>query len=117
MMCVIVVFFFKQKTADEMRIIDWSSDVCSSDLLHDATLVGRPGAGLRVAAADQVVEIRCRPGPVDLGILLAAPALIGRLGFILPERRPLGRAPCRARVCQYGYISAVSVPLQTNTST
>src|SRR3546814_11379934 len=25
------VFFFKQKTADDMRIIDWSSDVCSSD--------------------------------------------------------------------------------------
>src|SRR3546814_7574917 len=30
-MCV-VVFFFKQKTAYEMRISDWSSDVCSSDL-------------------------------------------------------------------------------------
>src|SRR3546814_1704626 len=27
-----VVFFFKQKTAYEMRISDWSSDVCSSDL-------------------------------------------------------------------------------------
>src|SRR3546814_7963993 len=26
-------FFFKQKTADEMRSSDWSSDVCSSDLL------------------------------------------------------------------------------------
>src|SRR3546814_5183146 len=29
-----VFFFFKQKTAYEMRISDWSSDVCSSDLLH-----------------------------------------------------------------------------------
>src|SRR3546814_1835542 len=29
----VVVFFFKQKTAYEMRISDWSSDVCSSDLL------------------------------------------------------------------------------------
>src|SRR3546814_2126637 len=29
---VVVVFFFKQKTAYEMRISDWSSDVCSSDL-------------------------------------------------------------------------------------
>src|SRR3546814_11431369 len=29
-------FFFKQKTAYEMRISDWSSDVCSSDLLADA---------------------------------------------------------------------------------
>src|SRR3546814_3858130 len=31
-MCVLFVFFFKQKTAYEMRISDWSSDVCSSDL-------------------------------------------------------------------------------------
>src|SRR3546814_5076104 len=29
---ICVVFFFKQKTAYEMRISDWSSDVCSSDL-------------------------------------------------------------------------------------
>src|SRR3546814_5671614 len=29
---VIYIFFFKQKTAYEMRISDWSSDVCSSDL-------------------------------------------------------------------------------------
>src|SRR3546814_10041756 len=28
-----IVFFFKQKTAYEMRISDWSSDVCSSDLV------------------------------------------------------------------------------------
>src|SRR3546814_479859 len=31
------VFFFKQKTAYEMRISDWSSDVCSSDLIHHAS--------------------------------------------------------------------------------
>src|SRR3546814_6801620 len=30
-----VFFFFKQKTAYEMRISDWSSDVCSSDLVRD----------------------------------------------------------------------------------
>src|SRR3546814_1612336 len=30
----ILVFFFKQKTAYEMRISDWSSDVCSSDLRY-----------------------------------------------------------------------------------
>src|SRR3546814_7301740 len=35
------VFFFKQKTAYEMRISDWSSDVCSSDLLPY-----RPGVGV-----------------------------------------------------------------------
>src|SRR3546814_10190160 len=32
--CIVIsIFFFKQKTAYEMRISDWSSDVCSSDLL------------------------------------------------------------------------------------
>src|SRR3546814_8055368 len=59
-----VVFFFKQKTAYEMRISDWSSDVCSSDLApctsgkiassrhwrpqhdRDAGRVSRPGARL-----------------------------------------------------------------------
>src|SRR3546814_3407330 len=37
--CAVVLlffFFFKQKTAYEMRISDWSSDVCSSDLPEDA---------------------------------------------------------------------------------
>src|SRR3546814_2410273 len=33
-------FFFKQKTAYEMRISDWSSDVCSSDLLFAFTRAG-----------------------------------------------------------------------------
>src|SRR3546814_10907238 len=33
---VIVLFFFKQKTAYEMRISDWSSDVCSSDLQRES---------------------------------------------------------------------------------
>src|SRR3546814_5909650 len=34
-MCLLIFFFFfKQKTAYEMRISDWSSDVCSSDLWH-----------------------------------------------------------------------------------
>src|SRR3546814_5964361 len=32
-LCVCFFFFFKQKTAYEMRISDWSSDVCSSDLM------------------------------------------------------------------------------------
>src|SRR3546814_6030755 len=37
----LLFFFFKQKTAYEMRISDWSSDVCSSDL----TLFGRNSVG------------------------------------------------------------------------
>src|SRR3546814_8867859 len=43
----IVVFFFKQKTASEMRISDWSSDVCSSDL--DGTLRDYDFREVRVA--------------------------------------------------------------------
>src|SRR3546814_4671949 len=40
--CFFLFFFFKQKTAYEMRISDWSSDVCSSDLprRHDE-IIGR----------------------------------------------------------------------------
>src|SRR3546814_8081423 len=37
-MVVVLFFFFKQKTAYEMRISDWSSDVCSSDLSADTAL-------------------------------------------------------------------------------
>src|SRR3546814_10891326 len=37
------MFFFKQKTAYEMRISDWSSDVCSSDLVHDLLLFEQLG--------------------------------------------------------------------------
>src|SRR3546814_14092717 len=37
--CGFFVFFFKQKTAYEMRISDWSSDVCSSDLTEDPEAV------------------------------------------------------------------------------
>src|SRR3546814_997215 len=46
------VFFFKQKTAYEMRISDWSSDVCSSDLLVARSIWaagGRPGDIAHVA--------------------------------------------------------------------
>src|SRR3546814_5501597 len=38
---VFLFFFFKQKTAYEMRISDWSSDVCSSDLVVDQILEQR----------------------------------------------------------------------------
>src|SRR3546814_13463763 len=44
--CLGYVFFFKQKTAYEMRISDWSSDVCSSDLAHGEELCRQfQGAG------------------------------------------------------------------------
>src|SRR3546814_5295264 len=41
-LCVYVFFFFKQKTAYEMRISDWSSDVCSSDLRRRHSLPRLP---------------------------------------------------------------------------
>src|SRR3546814_10439228 len=57
-----LVFFFKQKTAYEMRISDWSSDVCSSDLLAggdgdnlDAKLVAELAAVLESGLVDNVV--------------------------------------------------------------
>src|SRR3546814_2324431 len=43
-MLVVFFFFFKQKTAYEMRISDWSSDVCSSDLLVLAWSLATIGA-------------------------------------------------------------------------
>src|SRR3546814_392337 len=39
-----ILFFFKQKTAYEMRISDWSSDVCSSDLVIRAKVAGKEQA-------------------------------------------------------------------------
>src|SRR3546814_8456323 len=53
---LLCVFFFKQKTAYEMRISDWSSDVCSSDLLdalpcqqcRDLAIAERRGAVLGI---------------------------------------------------------------------
>src|SRR3546814_5568681 len=45
-MCVYYFFFFKQKTAYEMRISDWSSDVCSSDL----RMAERDAAAVRIDA-------------------------------------------------------------------
>src|SRR3546814_5894456 len=46
-MCVSFFFFFKQKTAYEMRISDWSSDVCSSDLTYDFPFGLTVGGGVR----------------------------------------------------------------------
>src|SRR3546814_3870152 len=45
-------FFFKQKTAYEMRISDWSSDVCSSDLRGHLVRLPRHGLAGRHCAAD-----------------------------------------------------------------
>src|SRR3546814_4503372 len=85
-------FFFKQKTAYEMRISDWSSDVCSSDLLeHGAAVnVGNPHIIFFVPEADAVPL-------AELGPRIESDPLF-------PERvnvNEIGRASCRERVCQY----------------
>src|SRR3546814_7991011 len=43
-----IFFFFKQKSAYEMRISDWSSDVCSSDLCDPGEEVGEPSIAVAI---------------------------------------------------------------------
>src|SRR3546814_1412103 len=72
-----VCFFFKQKTAYEMRISDWSSDVCSSDLLGeplDAPVIEHPVMQEILVDRGQLVLERLVQEIDDLGI-----ALHGRL--------------------------------------
>src|SRR3546814_2784129 len=45
-------FFFKQKTAYEMRISDWSSDVCSSDLLRRFRPLFQPALPIPLIGAE-----------------------------------------------------------------
>src|SRR3546814_11167714 len=99
-------FFFKQKTAYEMRISDWSSDVCSSDLL------GSGSETRAIAFIDQLTvaqhEQRARL-PDIVGVseqrIGARPDRGGQSGQI-------GSASCRDSVCQYVYISVVAVSLK-----
>src|SRR3546814_3159601 len=88
-------FFFKQKTAYEMRISDWSSDVCSSDLLGpfdrrcplaQACSHARPTLSRLSTISDKIVP---QPRDGDKEVKLGRQAL------------QIGRASCRERVCQY----------------
>src|SRR3546814_2435516 len=97
------VFFFKQKTAYEMRISDWSSDVCSSDLTNrklqvriateQRTIVQAMAAGLAVSKADPESQADA------LAHLIALAAQTEDFTFY--DVREIGRASCRERVCQY----------------
>src|SRR3546814_12001487 len=91
---------------------DWSSDVCSSDLV----IVLDP-CGLRIIFADP----DGRPAAVEaqhdevLGIgRMDAPFLVGRedVELDLGVAVEVGRASCRDRVCQYVSISVVAVSLK-----
>src|SRR3546814_13747426 len=94
-----------------MRISDWSSDVCSSDLpalrlrhrggAAAALRAAAPGAGVDGAAAD------ARAGGAAVGVALRF-AEGGRAG----QRRQIGRASCRERVCPYVLISVVAGSLK-----
>src|SRR3546814_1839339 len=58
------VFFFKQKTAYEMRISDWSSDVCSSDLRQRAPALREVAVVADVDAEPAVGGVEHRPAGV-----------------------------------------------------
>src|SRR3546814_10078849 len=82
---VLSFFFVKQKTAYEVRISDWSSDVCSSDLVMEIA----PGVTQQVWTFDGQV-----PGPT----------LRGKLGDIFTVtivNDEIGRASWRDSVCTY----------------
>src|SRR3546814_1616721 len=96
-------FFFKQKTAYEMRISDWSSDVCSSDLdgyvynVHTIT---------RGRVAETGLDGRFNTGSVVHNVRASASWLNYKEGTAnnpytgWPQNK-IGRASCRERVCQY----------------
>src|SRR3546814_7443006 len=53
---ILFFFFFKQKTAYEMRISDWSSDVCSSDLPWLLRELGLPEGDIDAYIAEQCAD-------------------------------------------------------------
>src|SRR3546814_19971817 len=61
--CMFCIFFFKQKTAYEMRISDWSSDVCSSDLTRHGTDTVARTQHLRAALAELIEALPERQVP------------------------------------------------------
>src|SRR3546814_7648706 len=64
-------FFFKQKTAYEMRISDWSSDVCSSDLIATVALAAKFHAFLPVLAGTTLGMMLANVPAVYFGSKLA----------------------------------------------
>src|SRR3546814_11830090 len=105
MVSVYSLFFCKQKTAYEMRISNWSSDVCSSDLF-----LGRRGHDVLEHAAERALLLLAHRR-LERDDRLAQRTrrlahLVGRHGHEL--RQPIGRASCRARVCQYVQLLVVA---------
>src|SRR3546814_14485033 len=105
-----MMFCFKQKTAYDVRISDWSSDVCSSDLvlgaLHDAG--ADPGARHHQPAGtdidDQGVEHLQPAGPVFPGDLVERPRRLD-LEIVLhrlADQHVLGRSEARRVGTEWG---------------
>src|SRR3546814_13273794 len=99
-------FFVKQKTAYEVRISDWSSDVCSSDLLWS-----REPALVKAAQKRQT----CLPERSRHRGKITSWTSPLRSSCRLRSGNPvskIGRAACRERVCQYVSISVVAGTLK-----
>src|SRR3546814_10639685 len=88
----VVVFFFKQKTSYEMRISDWSSDVCSSDLAGSARPRAHSGRRCLIEPPFAV----CSRSGVAVAGRAAMPVETQRCGVVVEN----GRAAWRERVCQ-----------------
>src|SRR3546814_5026241 len=73
LLCTVVFFLCKQTTAYEMRISDWRSDVCSSDLLD------RAGAPLRIRGGATVTQVVHEGRPADAEHVLVTYARDGKL--------------------------------------
>src|SRR3546814_8940329 len=101
----IVMFFFKQKTAYEMRISDWSSDVCSSDLVgiagqrlhasereHEAARTVHPvrADGEHACDIEGADDLARRADPDPIADARTRQHIV-----------EIGRAACRERVCPY----------------
>src|SRR3546814_7088745 len=102
------VCFFKQKTAYELRISDWSSDVCSfRSRIVDRCLVDHGQAGVDGGAMLGIDRTVDGDGEHDAPTLLQPNERISPGRIIGREARPgdrdqeIGRASCRERVCQY----------------
>src|SRR3546814_7211570 len=92
-LCVCGFFFFKQKTAYEMRISDWSSDVCSSDLACKGKDCGTPALmsafrwnGLNLATVDKQLG---RYFGTDHGVLVLSNGELAGLhaGDVIQDRK------------------------------
>src|SRR3546814_4982733 len=97
-------FFFKHKTAYEMRISDWSSDVCSSDL--DSKKVTAASQELAAIAGQRPIVTHARKSIATFklreGMPIGAKVTLRRERmYEFLDRLEIGRASCRERVCQY----------------